>query len=169
MLLNYQETLNDVFTLAHELGHTLHSMLSSENQPYATHDYTIFVAEVASTFNERLLLTHMLNKISDPNEKIAMLEQALGNFVSTFYRQALFAAYEYEAHLAIESGKAITADILSGIMSNLYDEFYGDAMANDDLEKLVWARIPRSYNSPFYVYQYATSFAASFEIIFKCV
>ena len=161
MLLNYQSTLDDVFTLAHELGHTLHTMLSNENQPYATHDYTIFVAEVASTFNERLLLDYMIKNSNDPIEKIALIEQALGNIVGTFYIQTLFANYEYQAHKLIEEGKAVTPDVLSGIMDNLFKEYFGDSIIMDELQKIIWARIPHFFNSPYYVYQYATSFASS--------
>lgn len=161
MLLNYQSTLDDVFTLAHELGHTLHTMLSNENQPYATHDYTIFVAEVASTFNERLLLDYMIKNSNDPIEKIALIEQALGNIVGTFYIQTLFANYEYQAHKLIEERKAVTPDVLSGIMNNLFKEYFGDSITMDELQKIIWARIPHFFNSPYYVYQYATSFASS--------
>lgn len=161
MLLNYQSTLDDVFTLAHELGHTLHTMLSNENQSYATHDYTIFVAEVASTFNERLLLDYMIKNSNDPIEKIALIEQALGNIVGTFYIQTLFANYEYQAHKLIEEGKAVTPDVLSGIMDNLFKEYFGDSITMDELQKIIWARIPHFFNSPYYVYQYATSFASS--------
>lgn len=161
MLLNYQSTLDDVFTLAHELGHTLHTILSNENQPYATHDYTIFVAEVASTFNERLLLDYMIKNSNDPIEKIALIEQALGNIVGTFYIQTLFANYEYQAHKLIEDGKAVTPDVLSGIMDNLFKEYFGDTITMDELQKIIWTRIPHFFNSPYYVYQYATSFASS--------
>lgn len=161
MLLNYQSTLDDVFTLAHELGHTLHTMLSNENQPYATHNYTIFVAEVASTFNERLLLDYMIKNSNDPIEKIALIEQALGNIVGTFYIQTLFANYEYQAHKLIEEGKAVTPDVLSGIMDNLFKEYFGDTITMDELQKIIWARIPHFFNSPYYIYQYATSFASS--------
>lgn len=161
MLLNYQSTLDDVFTLAHELGHTLHTMLSNENQPYATHNYTIFVAEVASTFNERLLLDYMIKNSNDPIEKIALIEQALGNIVGTFYIQTLFANYEYQAHKLIEEGKAVTPDVLSGIIDNLFKEYFGDTITMDELQKIIWARIPHFFNSPYYVYQYATSFASS--------
>ena len=161
MLLNYQSTMDDVFTLAHELGHTLHTMLSSETQPYALHDYTIFVAEVASTFNERLLLDYMIQNTNDPIEKIALIEQALGNIVGTFYIQSLFADYEYQAHKLVEEGKAVTPDVLSGIMENLFNEYFGDTLTIDELQKIVWSRIPHFFNSPYYVYQYATSFASS--------
>ena len=164
MLLNYQETMDDVFTLAHELGHTLHSMLSSENQSYPTADYTIFVAEVASTFNERLLLDYMLENSDDSLEKIALLEQSLGNIVGTYYIQTLFANYEYEAHKLIEEGKAITPDILDGIMETLFKKYFGDTVVIDELQKIIWSRIPHFFNSPFYVYQYSTSFASSAKL-----
>ena len=164
MLLNYQETMDAVFTLAHELGHTLHSMHSSETQPYSTADYTIFVAEVASTFNERLLLDYMLENSDDSLEKIALLEQALGNIVGTYYIQTLFASYEYEAHKMIEEYKAVTPDILSDIMYNLFKKYFGDSVTIDELQKIIWSRIPHFFRSPFYVYQYATSFASSAKL-----
>ena len=164
MLLNYQETMDAVFTLAHELGHTLHSMHSSEAQPYSTADYTIFVAEVASTFNERLLLDYMLENSDDSLEKIALLEQALGNIVGTYYIQTLFASYEYEAHKMIEEYKAVTPDILSDIMYNLFKKYFGESITIDELQKIIWSRIPHFFNSPFYVYQYATSFASSAKL-----
>ena len=164
MLLNYQETMDAVFTLAHELGHTLHSIHSSEAQPYSTADYTIFVAEVASTFNERLLLDYMLENSDDSLEKIALLEQALGNIVGTYYIQTLFASYEYEAHKMIEEYKAVTPDILSDIMYNLFKKYFGDSVTIDELQKIIWSRIPHFFRSPFYVYQYATSFASSAKL-----
>ena len=164
MLLNYQETMDAVFTLAHELGHTLHSMHSSETQPYSTADYTIFVAEVASTFNERLLLDYMLENSNDSLEKIALLEQALGNIVGTYYIQTLFASYEYEAHKMIEEYKAVTPDILSDIMYNLFKKYFGESITIDELQKIIWSRIPHFFRSPFYVYQYATSFASSAKL-----
>ena len=161
MLLNYNGTLDSVFTLAHELGHTMHSMLSMENQSYANHRYTIFVAEVASTFNERLLLDSMLENTEDPVERIALIEQALGNIVGTYYIQTLFADYEYQASKMIEEGKAITPEVLDGIMENLFKDYFGNTVAIDDLQKIIWTRIPHFFNSPFYVYQYATCFASS--------
>ena len=164
MLLNYQETMDAVFTLAHELGHTLHSMHSSETQPYSTADYTIFVAEVASTFNERLLLDYMLENSDDSLEKIALLEQALGNIVGTYYIQTLFASYEYEAHKMIEEYKAVTPDILSDIMYNLFKKYFGESITIDELQKIIWSRIPHFFRAPFYVYQYATSFASSAKL-----
>ena len=167
MLLNYNGTMDAVFTLAHELGHTLHSMYSTKYQPYATNDYTIFVAEVASTFNERLLLDYMLKNTTDHKEKIALIEEAIGNIMGTYYIQALFAAYEYEAHKLAEEGNPITPDVLSEIMTKLFAEYFGDSLVMDELQKIIWARIPHFFNSPYYVYQYATSFAASSRLYEK--
>ena len=161
MLLNYNKTLDSVFTLAHELGHTLHTLYSDENQPFSMADYTIFVAEVASTFNERLLLDYMLENTNDPKERIALLEQEIGNIVRTFYFQALLADYEYQAHKLAEAGEPITAEVLSKIMEDLFDKYYGDIIEKDDLIYIFWARVPHFFNSPFYVYQYATCFASS--------
>lgn len=161
MLLNYNKTMDSVFTLAHELGHTLHSMYSSKNQPYPISSYTIFIAEIASTFNERLLLDHMLKTTADRNERIALLEQAIGNIVGTYYIQTLFADYEYQAHKMVEDGKPIVPEVLDTLMVNLFKEYFGEGLAFDELQKVIWARIPHFYNSPYYVYQYATSFASS--------
>ena len=161
MLLNYNKTLDSVFTLAHELGHTLHTLYSDENQPFSMADYTIFVAEVASTFNERLLLDYMLENTNAPKERIALLEQEIGNIVGTFYFQALLADYEYQAHKLAEAGEPITAEVLSKIMEDLFDKYYGDIIEKDDLIYIFWARVPHFFNSPFYVYQYATCFASS--------
>ena len=161
MLLNYNKTLDSVFTLAHELGHTLHTLYSYENQPFSLADYTIFVAEVASTFNERLLLDYMFEKSTDSLEKIALLEQEIGNIIGTFYTQVLFADFEYQAHKMAEKGEPITAKTLSQLVGKIYDEYYGDALSKDELMYILWSRIPHFYNSPFYVYQYSTCFASS--------
>ena len=161
MLLNYNKTLDSVFTLAHELGHTLHTLYSYENQPFSLADYTIFVAEVASTFNERLLLDYMFEKSTDSLEKIALLEQEIGNIIGTFYTQVLFADFEYQAHKMAEEGEPITAKTLSQLVKKIYDEYYGDALSKDELMYILWSRIPHFYNSPFYVYQYSTCFASS--------
>lgn len=161
MLLNYNGTMDAVFTLAHELGHTMHSMLSTENQPYPTSSYTIFVAEVASTFNERLLLDNMLKNTTDSKEKIALIEQAIGGIVGTYYIQTLFADYEYAAHEIVEKGGAITPEVLNKIMENLFKDYFGNELTMDELQKIIWSRIPHFFNSPYYVYQYATSFATS--------
>lgn len=164
ILLNYKEKLGDVFTLAHEAGHSMHTYYSNTNQPFATHSYTIFVAEVASTLNEHLLLDYMLQKVEDRNERIYLLQMAIDGLVATFYRQTLFADFEYTVHQMAERGEAITAPILNKIMENLYMEYYGIDISREEVKHSVWARIPHLFHSPFYVYQYATSYAASSKI-----
>ncbi|MCG8581840.1 MAG: oligoendopeptidase F [Bacteroidales bacterium] len=164
MLLNYDETLDYVFTLAHELGHTMHTTLSNETQPFATHSYTIFVAEVASTFNERLLLDYMMEKTKDPKERIALLNQAIQGIIGTFYAQTMFADYEYQVHTLAEQGRPVNADILTNIWKGLADTYYGDVSEETMYSGYAWTRIPHFYNSPFYVYQYATCFASSAQI-----
>ncbi|MCF8308874.1 MAG: oligoendopeptidase F [Bacteroidales bacterium] len=164
MLLNYSETMGDMFTLGHELGHTLHTLYSDENQPYPTHDYTIFVAEVASTFNERLLLDHMMQKTSEPKERIELLTQAIDNIAGTFYVQTMFADYELRVHQMVEKGEPVTAQALESIFKELFEIYYGEAVVRDDFYKVIWARIPHFYGMPYYVYQYATSFAASAKL-----
>ena len=161
VLMNYNETQDNVFTLAHEMGHSLHTMLSEENQPYSNHDYTIFVAEVASTFNERLLLDYMLENSTDKLEKISLLQQNIENITGTFFIQTLFADFELQAHECIENGQALTADKLTEICEKLDNKYYGNEIFTRDQANIFWARIPHFYRSPFYVYQYATSFAAS--------
>ncbi|MCU4155905.1 oligoendopeptidase F [Carboxylicivirga sp. A043] len=164
MLLNYDETLDYVFTLAHELGHTMHTTLSNETQPFATHSYTIFVAEVASTFNERLLLDYMMENTKDPKERIALLNQAIQGIIGTFYAQTMFADYEYQVHALAEQGRPVNADILTNIWKGLADTYYGDVSEETMYSGYAWTRIPHFYNSPFYVYQYATCFASSAQI-----
>ncbi len=164
MLLNYNETLDYVFTLGHELGHTLHTLLANETQPFATASYTIFVAEVASTFNEALLLDHLLAQAEDPKERIALLQQSISNITGTFYFQTLLADYELQTHRLAEEGKPITSEVLTGIMKDLFKTYYGDTVEEDELLYYVWARIPHVFRSPYYVYQYATCFASSAQI-----
>ncbi|MFU8804240.1 MAG: oligoendopeptidase F [Bradymonadaceae bacterium] len=165
MLLNYTDTLNDVFTLAHELGHTLHTVYSQEHQPFATASYTIFVAEVASTINEALLLDYLLARTEDPKERIVLLQHAISGIVGTFYSQALFADYELQAHRLVESGAPMTAEDLCRIYSNIQKNFYGDCLELDPLYEVTWARIPHFFNAPYYVYQYATCYASSANIV----
>jgi oligoendopeptidase F len=165
ILLNYSKTLNDVFTVAHEAGHSIHSMFAAEAQPSSLQDYTIFVAEVASTFNEHNLLDYFIkNSKASKNEKIALLQRAIDDIASTFYRQSLLARYELEAHKLVENKQPITSDTLSKIMINLYQEFYGIDIEKEEMKQFVWAYIPHLFYTPFYVYQYATSFAASLKI-----
>jgi oligoendopeptidase F len=164
MLLNHNDTQNALLTLAHEGGHAMHTLLSHENQPFATADYTIFVAEVASTTNERFLLNKMLETTTDPKQRFLLLQSAVDSIVGTFYTQVLFADFELQAHVLAEQGKPVTAEVLNGIYLKLLKEYYGDAVASDDLYKYTWARIPHFYNSPYYVYQYATCFASSAKL-----
>jgi oligoendopeptidase F len=161
ILMNYNETQDHVFTLAHEMGHSLHTLLSEENQAFATHEYTIFVAEVASTFNERLLLDYMLENTTDKQEKIALLQQSIENTLGTFFIQTMFADFEWQAHQNIEKREALTSDKLTAICEELDKKYYGEEVFVRDQANIFWARIPHFYRSPFYVYQYATSFAAS--------
>jgi oligoendopeptidase F len=164
LLLNYNDTVDAVFTLAHEAGHAMHTVLSYENQPFSTADYTIFVAEVASTTNERFLLEKLLAESKDPRERFVLLQHAVDAIVATFYTQVLFADFELQAHRRVEKGQPITAEVLNGIYRQLLQDYYGDAATIDELYKITWARIPHFYNSPYYVYQYATCFASSAKI-----
>lgn len=165
ILLNYTETINDVFTLAHESGHSMHTMFSQANQPVMTQDYTIFVAEIASTFNEHNLLDYLLTKGTlSKDEKINLIQNAIDDIMSTFYRQTLFAEYEYIAHTMAEKGEAITADSLSNIMISLYDKYYGIDITEEKVKQYVWAYVSHFFMQPYYVYQYATSFSASLAL-----
>jgi oligoendopeptidase F len=165
MLLNWNDTLDSVFTLAHEMGHSMHTMLAHETQPFVYSSYTIFVAEVPSTLSEALLLDYMLARATDPRERVVLLQHAIDEVTSTFYRQVLFANYEHEAHRMVERGEPITAETLSTLYRGLLTDFYGDTLADDDLLKITWARIPHFYGSPYYVYQYATCFASSARLL----
>ncbi|MBI9071946.1 MAG: oligoendopeptidase F [Melioribacteraceae bacterium] len=164
MLMNYNETINNVFTLAHELGHTMHTLLANENQPFSTSGYTIFVAEVASTFNEALLLDYLLEITTDPVERVALLQQAITAITGTFYFQTLLADFELQVHNLVEQGKPVTSETLVKIMDDLFVAHYGDVQEKDEFLSYVWTRIPHIYRSPFYVYQYATCFASSAQI-----
>lgn len=164
MLLNHNDTQDAMFTLAHEGGHAMHTLLSHQSQPFVSAAYTIFVAEVASTTNERFLLSHLLQKTTDPKERFLLLQHAVDSIVGTFYTQALFADYELQAHQLVETGKPITSEVLSNIYLKLLKDYYGDAVTVDELYKYTWSRIPHFYNSPYYVYQYATCFASSAKL-----
>jgi oligoendopeptidase F len=164
MLLNYNETLRYVFTLGHELGHAMHTLLANENQPFATASYTIFVAEVASTFNEALLLDYLFEQTEDPIERIALLQRAISGITGTFYFQTLLADFEWQVHGRVEQGQPITSKILTDMMKELYKTYFGDIEEEVELLYHVWARIPHIYVAPFYVYQYATCKASSAQI-----
>lgn len=156
VLLNYQRTTHDVFTIAHEMGHSLHTYFSNETQPMSKADYKIFVAEVASTINETLLLNYLLKNCKDKKEKEFLLAYMLDMFRTTVFRQTQFAQFEYAAHTAAENGTALTPDFLNDLYYKLNCKYYGgESVVNDDLIKYEWSRIPHFYTA-FYVYKYAT-------------
>ncbi len=165
MLMNYNDTLDAVFTLAHEMGHSMHTLLSHETQPFIYSGYTIFVAEVPSTLSEALLLEYMLERAESPEERIVLLQHAIDGVTGTFYRQVMFATYELEAHRLVERGEPITSDVLSELYFNLLKTYYGDSLDYDEILRITWARIPHFYAAPFYVYQYATCFASTARIM----
>ena len=161
MLLNYNDTLDAVFTLAHEMGHSMHTLLAHASQPFVYAGYTIFVAEVPSTLNEELLLEFMLEQATTTDERTMLLQHAIDGIVGTFYNQVLFADYELEAHRMVERDEPITADSLSALYTRTVDAYWGDAITRDDRTAWTWARIPHFYQSPYYVYQYATCMAST--------
>ena len=162
ILLNFNGELNDVFTLAHESGHSIHTLYSEESQPIMDQDYTIFVAEIASTFNEHNLLDYLLKQDDlSKDDKIFLLQKSIDEICSTFYRQTLFAHFERDIALLAEQGKPINYAVLSAKMRELYLSYYGIDIEEERLKPLVWAYIPHLFYTPFYVYQYATSFTSS--------
>ena len=166
VLLNYHGTLDDVFTLAHEMGHALHSWYSNENQPYLYAGYLIFVAEVASTCNEALLIHDLLERSKDKKERMYLINHFLEQFKGTMYRQTMFAEFEMITHGVVEQGGMLTAEQINGIYLNLNKKYFGEDMVSDGQIAYEWARIPHFYTS-FYVYQYATGFAAAIAISSK--
>jgi len=164
MLLNHNDTLDAVFTLAHEMGHNIHTVLAHAHQPFVYSDYTIFVAEVPSTLNEALLLDYLLARRTDPRERIVLLEHAIESMAGTFFNQVLFADYELQAHRLVEGDKPITAEILGDLYGQLLKDYYGDALDDEPLARLTWARVPHFYSTPYYVYQYATCFASAAKL-----
>jgi oligoendopeptidase F len=160
VLLNYQNNVDDVFTLAHEMGHSVHTYYSAKNQNYIYASYSIFVAEVASTTNENLLMKYMLKNASDKKEKMYYLNHYLEQFRTTLYRQTMFAEFEKWTHEAIENGQALTCEDLKKKYYDLNVKYYGpDVIVDNDIE-MEWSRIPHFYNA-FYVYQYSTGFSAA--------
>jgi oligoendopeptidase F len=163
-LLNHNDTLESAFTLAHEGGHAMHTVLSYEHQPFSTADYTIFVAEVASTTNERFLLETLLKQTTDPKERFLLLQHAVDSIVGTFYTQVLFADFELQAHKLVEQDQPVTTEVLNKLYAGLLKTYYGDALTVDEFYQWTWARIPHFYRTPYYVYQYATCFASSAQL-----
>jgi oligoendopeptidase F len=169
ILMNYTELYSDVSTMAHELGHTMQSYLSNNAQPYPLADYPIFVAEVASTFNEVLLFNYMIKQVKDDDTRLSLLMTWLDAFKGTLFRQTQFAEFELRIHEAVEQGKPLTGDDLSNIYMNILKNYYGYNKGICDLDKnleMEWAFIPHFYRG-FYVYQYSTSFTASIALAEK--
>ncbi len=163
VLMNYNDDYESVTTLAHEWGHALHSVLANKAQPFSTAPYSIFVAEIASTFNEALLLKHVLDIAKSDDERLLYLGSALENLRGTFFRQAMFAEFERDVHAKVDKGEALSGEGITKIYGDILRRYHGDAQGVvkiDDVDTIEWAYIPHFYNA-FYVFQYATSIAAS--------
>ena len=164
VLLNFEGTLDDVSTLAHELGHSMHTYFSCKNNPYQYSSYEIFVAEVASTVNELLLANYMLKSSKNKEEKLAIINHILDLYKATLYRQTMFAEFEKETHKLREKGEVLTSDLLSNMYYDLVKKYFGPNVLCDDLIRYEWARIPHFYYN-FYVYKYATGISAASYIV----
>lgn len=160
VLLNYTDTLNDVFTVIHEMGHSMHSYYTRQAQPYIYGGHSIFTAEVASTVNENLLLKHLLRNTDDKQLRAYILCKHIEEFRTTLFRQTMFAEFEDITHRAVESGSVLTSGWMNEEYEKLNDKYFGPALSGDEYIKYEWARIPHFYNA-FYVYKYATGFAAA--------
>jgi oligoendopeptidase F len=160
VLLNHNDTLDNMFTLAHEMGHAMHSYLSNKTQPHVDSHYVIFVAEVASTCNEVLLMEHLLKNTTDKVQRAYLINHFLESFRGTVYRQTMFAEFELLTHQMCEKGESLTPDALSKVYYDLNKKYFGDDMIVDEDIAMEWARIPHFYYN-FYVYQYATGFSAA--------
>ncbi len=161
VLLNHNETLDAVFTVAHEMGHSMHTVLAHQHQPFIYAGYAIFVAEVPSTLSEALFLEYLLARTDDPRERIVLLQHAIDDVMGTFYTQVMFADFELRAHRLVETGQPITAEVLSSLYGDLLRDYHGESVDHDDLARVTWARIPHFYGTPYYVYQYATCYAST--------
>lgn len=166
VFLNYTDTLNDVFTLVHEMGHAMHTYYSNANQPYPYAGYRIFVAEVASTCNEALLMQYLLKNCTDLSEKKYLMNHYFEQFKGTLFRQTMFAEFEMITHKMAEDGEVLSAQALCDVCRKLNEEYFGEDMVIDDEIALEWSRIPHFY-TPFYVYQYATGYSAAIAIASK--
>ncbi|RCW69744.1 oligoendopeptidase F [Saliterribacillus persicus] len=160
ILMNWQDNLNNLFTLAHELGHSLHSYYTHKNQPFRYGNYSIFVAEVASTCNEALLNEYLLQNTTDDKEKLYLLNHFLEGFRGTVFRQTMFAEFEHKIHILAQEGEALTAESFTNLYYELNKKYFGDDLIVDEEIGLEWARIPHFYYN-YYVYQYATGYAAA--------
>jgi oligoendopeptidase F len=160
ILMNWQDNVNNLFTLAHEFGHSVHSYYTRKTQPYVYGNYSIFVAEVASTCNENLLNDYLLNTIDDEKERLYLLNHYLEGFRGTVFRQTMFAEFEHNVHLKAQEGEALTPDMLTKLYYELNKKYFGDEIVIDEEIGLEWSRIPHFYYN-YYVYQYATGFSAA--------
>ncbi len=160
VLLNYNNTLDDVLTVAHEMGHALHSYFTNKNQPFIYSHYTIFVAEVASTVNESLLIDYLIKHARNAEEKLYLLNEYADRIRSTVFIQTLFAEFEKTIHEKIEAGEALTAEALNRLNRQLYEDYFGPAFKMHPLYDVNWCRIPHFYYN-FYVYKYVTGFSAA--------
>lgn len=160
ILLNYTDTLKDVFTIVHEMGHSMHSYYTRKTQPYTYGDHSIFTAEVASTVNESLLMQHLLSTETDPEMRKYLINYYIEEFRTTLFRQTMFAEFEMLTHREIENGGVLTAEWMCDIYNDLNKKYFGPALADDEYIKYEWARIPHFYRA-FYVYQYATGYSAA--------
>ncbi len=164
ILMNYHGTLRDVFTLCHESGHSMHTLLSHRHQPFQYADYPIFVAEVASTFLEEVLMRHLTKKAESPKHKAYLINQKIEDIRATLFRQTLFAEFELLIHNLVEKGTPLTPDLLKKEYHRLYAEYYGENLIVDAQVDIEWARIPHFYSN-FYVYQYATGISAALSLV----
>ncbi|MCK4301297.1 MAG: oligoendopeptidase F [candidate division Zixibacteria bacterium] len=164
VLMNYNNTVDNMFTLAHEMGHAMHSFHSNSNQPYTKSQYSTFVAEVASTLNEGLLIHYLLKKAADKQDKLYLLNRYIDNTMGTFFNQVMYARFELQIHKQIEKGGALSPDMLSKLWGELTQKYFGPDLALEEYAPLKWSRVPHFYMT-FYVYQYATSYAASQTIL----
>ncbi|MGG3232812.1 oligoendopeptidase F [Priestia flexa] len=160
ILMNWQDNLNNLFTLAHEFGHSVHSYYTRKEQPYPYGDYSIFVAEVASTCNEALLNDYLLKTIDDEKKRLYLLNHYLEGFRGTVFRQTMFAEFEHEIHVRAQNGEPLTPELLTKLYYDLNKKYFGDNLVIDEEIGLEWARIPHFYYN-YYVYQYATGFSAA--------
>ncbi|MFZ2347421.1 MAG: oligoendopeptidase F [Lactococcus chungangensis] len=168
MLLNWQDTLDNLFTLVHEMGHSMHSSFTRESQPYVYGDYSIFLAEIASTTNENILTETLLNDVEDEETRFAVLNHFLDGFRGTVFRQTQFAEFEHAIHEADAAGTVLTSEFLNQLYAELNEKYYGLEVSNNPEIQYEWARIPHFYYN-YYVFQYATGFAAASALADKIV
>jgi oligoendopeptidase F len=161
--MNYTDTVIDMFTLAHEIGHAVHSYYTQQNQPFVYGSYTIFLAEIASTLNESLLTSYLLETTEDETMYKYLLAYRIEDFRNTLFRQVLFAEFEMITHEKVENNEPLTADVISDLYKDLLKKYFGDTLVIDEKMPYEWSRVPHFY-SAFYVYQYATGFSSAMAL-----